>query len=237
MTTLVRFVIISILSIIGIKASKAQTKEAIVVFEKLKEVYAGEANYTLKMTYTMYRGYTGNQITEQYSGTLYKKGEIFQMKAMDMEALQFSEGQLKINHKTKTVYYSQLTQKMNNPADISQILQFYKPVSLKTQEGVNIIELDLKNQQIPLPFQKVMLHVHGEKNTLLKQELFFSKKIPFVTDSGTQEYDTARVEIEFSEIHNKDNHKVFSHYIVQKGASLVLADTYKEYKLINQTNQ
>ncbi len=237
MTTLIRFVIMTILLILGIKTSKAQTKEAIVALEKLQESYTKETNYDLEMTYTMYRGFAGNEITEQYAGTLYKKGDVFQMKAMNMEALQFPEGQLRIDHKSKTIYYSSLADKIDNPADISQILQFYKPVSLKTKEGVNIIEMDLKNRQIPLPFQKVILHVHGEKNTLLKQELFFAKKMPFATDSGEQEYDSARMEIEFLEAHSKgvDNRKGFFHYIIQKGTIMTLSNTYKEYTLINQT--
>lgn len=239
MTSLIRFVIIAILLTLGVKTSMAQTKETTVILEKLQESYTKEANYDLKMTYTMYRGFIGNAITEQYVGTLFKEGDVFKMKAMDMEALQFPEGQVRIDHKSKRVYYSSLADKIDNPADISQILQFYEPVSLKKQGGVNIVEMDLKNKQIPLPFQKVILHVHGENNTLLKQELFFSKKMPFVSDSGEQEYDSARMAIELSEVSSKDSDygKDFSYYIIKEGTSLALANTYKEYTLINQSNR
>lgn len=241
MATIVRYgIIIVFMLIAGINNSKAQTQaqEAIAVLEKLQRAYTKQSGYDIKMTYTMYRGYKGNEVTEKYNGTLYKNGDTFIMKALDMEALQFPEGQLRIDHKSKNIYYTKQSGKIENPTDISKILQFYKPVSLVNRQGINIIEMDIKSRQLPIPFQKVILHIHKEKNTLLKQELYFAQKMPFITTAGKEEYDAARVEIELKD--NTDGkpirQKKLSDYVIRQGNQLILADIYNTYTLIDQTN-
>ncbi|WP_024770282.1 hypothetical protein [Aquimarina macrocephali] len=239
MAIIVRYgIIIALVLIAGTNNGKAQTQEAIAVLEKLQRAYTKESGYDIKMTYTMYRGYTGSKVTEKYNGTLYKKGNTFIMKALDMEALQFPEGQLRIDHKSKNIYYVKQSGKIENPTDISKILQFYKPVSLVNRQGIDIIEMNVKSRQLQIPFQKVILHILKEKNTLLKQELYFAQKMPFITNEGKEEYDTARVEIELED--NTDTksirQKKLSDYVIRQGNQLMLTDIYSTYTLIDQTN-
>lgn len=219
----------------------AQTKsanDAVSILKTLQKKYDINSEYDLKMTYTMYRGLTGGTITEQYSGSLYKDKEVFMMKALDFELLQFKEGQIRIDHKSKKIQYSNELAPLENPTDLSKLLQIYKPVSLTEKNGIYKLDLELKSIQLSVPFRKITLLIDKQKNTLIKQILFLSNKLPFVTKEGKEEHDFARVEIDLSENKEKRNiaRKKITDFIVKAGNQIKLSSKYKNYTLTNPSN-
>lgn len=238
MISLYRYILMLTLQVtIGCYSCFSQ-KSAAAVLADFEKNYTTNDSYDLALVYTMYKGFTGHKITEQYKGSLYKEGTTFRMTAMENEVVQFDKKQLNIDHQTKQIYIRNKVKEVENPTHIVRLLQYYAPVTMQTKGDRYIIEMAIKNSQLPLPFQKMRLHIHKETKILLKQTLFFAQKQAFVTTDGN-ELDTARLEIEIEEqaLEKRVSPITLSDYVITENSGYIAADNYKNYNIIDQTNR
>ncbi|PKP12509.1 MAG: hypothetical protein CVU08_10145 [Bacteroidetes bacterium HGW-Bacteroidetes-3] len=216
----------------------AQLPSAKESIDKIEAYYKTVNPLNLELTYTMYKGVTGNQITESYKGSIYKNKTISSMKVLGSEVLQFSEVQLLIDNEQKTVIYKKNEHHFleKSPLDMSSFLAYYKEASAVIKEHHLVYEMILKNISIPVPYNRIVLYINMDTYAIEKQELYLSNKVPFFDKEGKQTDDIGRMEITFQSSSNpiKDAPKLQDYVLLKP--ELQLVQRYANYTIIDQTN-
>ena len=217
----------------------AQPPSALEAFTKIENYYKTVKKFNFQIEYKMFRGYSGNEVTESYKGSIYRYGDISQIKILGSEILQFPEAQLTINSENKTIRYNKISKDViqKSPVDVSTFLKFYKETSAKISGNILIYEMVLKNAQIPIPYNKIIIHVNKDTFEIEKQIFYFATKVPFVDESGDETLDSARMEISFKQ-NSFTTQKVpkLNDYVFVEGNNVRLAKAYQTYTIIDQTN-
>ena len=225
--------------LIGNQVVFAQQTKALEVLSNVEAYYKTKEVIDLEVEYKMYRGYTGDNLTESYTGFLYKNGEVLQMKILGSEIVQFPQAQITIDQENKTLYYNKVTddKPQNSPLDMSAFLTFYKEGSTRITGNNIIIELIKKNAKIPISYNKIILTVNKESYALEKQELYLATKVPFVDNEGNDMEDVGRIKVTFKTNPTPANKKLkLEDYVVlERNNKVLLAKPYKEYSIIDQT--
>ncbi|MFI0428879.1 hypothetical protein [Mariniflexile sp. HMF6888] len=227
------------LLVVGVLPMKAQQLKASETLAKVEAFYKTTKVFNLDVEYAMYKGYTGTHLTESYKGSMYKNGAVTQIKILGSEILQFPKAQLTLNEENKTMVYSPITEKtlQKSPLDMSSFLKFYKEVSSEVSGNTIIYELVVKNKQLPIPYNKIILHVNKDNYSIKKQVLYLSTKVPFVDENGEDTEDVGRMVITF-----KTNPtvvkvpKLQDYVILESNKKPRLVKAYTSYNLIDQSN-
>ncbi|MDO5981449.1 hypothetical protein [Flavivirga spongiicola] len=192
-----------VLLFLGSLEIQAQQPTAAESLAKVETYYKTAKTFNLQVKYNMYKGHTGNHLTESYEGTMTKNGAVSQIKILGSEIIQFPNAQLTINKANKTLVYNEISGKglKKSPLDVSTFLNYYKETSTKVSGNMLVHEMVLKNNQMPIPYNKIVIYINKANHQLVKQELYLSTKVPFVDDNGKDTEDVARMEISFK--HNK----------------------------------
>ncbi len=207
------------------------------ILEKVNAYYKTASTYNIQSTYTMYRGYTGNTITESYKSTMYKTDNVVGINALGAEVITFSNAQITINSTNKTILYTKGNNIKNNVIDVNALSKFYDQTSVK-EEGNNIIyEISLKQKALNIPYSKLIFHINKNDYSLIKQEFFFTSKLPFTNKKGERENDFGRMEIIYSSNPKllKNNIQLEDYLVINSNNEVSVTNTYKNYQLINQT--
>ncbi len=209
------------------------------VLEKVNNYYQTANSYNLESTYIMYRGYTGNTITESYKGTMYKKDGVKGMTALGSEVISFPNAQLTVNSTNKTIVYINNTSDIikDNVIDINKLSKFYDETAVKEEGGIIIYEISLKKEALNVPYNKLIFHVNKNDFSLIKQEFFFASKLPFTNKKGERENDLGRMEIIYNSNIKplKKNLKIEDYLVINSEDKVSLSKAYDDYQLINQT--
>lgn len=208
------------------------------VLEKVNNYYKTASTYNTQTTYTMYRGYTGNTVTESYKGTMYKKGDVKGVTALGAEVITFANAQITVNDTNKTlVYIKTATNSMKkNVIDVVNLSKFYDQTAMKEKGAILIFELSLKKKALNVPYNKLIFHVNKTDFSLVKQEYFFTSKLPFTNEKGEREHDLGRMEIRYN-ANSKPlkNMRIEDYLVIHPNNKVSLSKTYKNYQFINQT--
>ncbi|QXP58413.1 hypothetical protein [Olleya sp. HaHaR_3_96] len=220
-----------------VKLSQAQDFSE--VFQKVNNYYKTTNYYNIETTYTMYRGYTGKIITESYKGHMYKKKEVTGVTILGSEIITFPEGQITITDKSKSIIYinREKIALKNSIIDTHKLTKFYKQIAFKEDDNIAQYQFLLKNEVKNLPYNKLVFYINKSDNSILKQELFFTSKLPFTNKKGEREYDFGRMVIVYkvsNKLH-KNSIKIEDYLIIDSNNKVSLTKAYKDYQLINQT--
>ena len=226
--------------LIGFTATNAQQLSTTEVFKKVATYYETLNTYNFEVAYRMYKGHTGKQLTESYKASMYKNGNVMQLELLGAVILQFPNTQLTINDEHKTLIYTKIPDGAltKSPFDISKFLNLYESVSTRLKGNTLILEMTLKNSKIPMPYSKIIMHIDRMTYALKKQELFFSTKFAFVDKEGKKSEDVGRLEITFQSKSNPVNWnpKLEDYIVIKPNKKVNLANAYRLYTIIDQTN-
>ncbi|MEP1490173.1 MAG: hypothetical protein ABJK28_17270 [Algibacter sp.] len=229
-----------IILLCGYLSLYAQKPTASQTLTKIESYYKSLSEFNFEVEYKMYKGYEGNHITESYKGTMYKNGDVSQIKILGSEIIQFSDTQLTITNDNKTLIYNKISEDVihKSPMDVSSFLKFYKETNTEIKGNVLIHEMVIKNAQIPMPYNKIKVYVNKETSEIERQVLYLATKVPFVDENGKEAPDVGRMEISFKK-NPKSVSKVpeLNDYVILDSQNNVrLAKAFTAYTIINQTN-
>lgn len=220
--------------------TNAQQPTAVETLAKVETYYKTAKALNINVEYAMYMGHTGTYLTELYKGNIYKNNAVTQLKVLGSEVLQFSDVQITINNEDKTLIYNVSSNNglSKSPLDTSAFLNFYREVSTQVSGNTIIHELVLKNRQIPIPYNKIVIHLNKNDYSLKKQILYLSKKMPFVNKEGENIEDVGRMEITFQS--NPVTHikapELQDYVVLEANKKPRLSKAYTSYTIIDQTN-
>lgn len=218
---------------------KAQQQSVNETLKKVEKYYKNIKTFNLDLEYAMYKGYDGNKLTESYKGNIYKNDNITRLKILGSEILQFPKAQLTIIEENKTIIYKPINDnKLNNsPLDISSFLKYYNEVSSDVNNNTIIHELVLKNNQLPVPYNKILLHINKEDYSIKKQVLYLSTKVPFVDENGENSEDVGRMVITFkTSLSPIKTPKLQDYLVLESNKKIRLVKAYSSYSIIDQTS-
>ena len=229
-----------VLLFVGCLEVNAQQPTAAESLAKIETYYKTAKSFSIQVKYNMYKGHTGNHLTESYEGTMTKNGAVSQIKILGSEILQFPEAQLTINKDNKTLVYNEISGESlkKSPLDVSTFLKYYKETSTKVSGNMLIHEMVLKNNQMPIPYSKIVIYINKANYQLVKQELYLSTKVPFVDEKGKDTKDVARMEISFK--YNKKSMtktpRLKDYVQLEPNKKVRLTQAYAAYTIIAPTN-
>ena len=228
-------IIILLCCYLSVSAQKPIASETL---KKVETYYKSLKAFDFQMKYTMYKGYTGNHVTESYEGTMCKNGAVSQIKILGSEIVQFPDVQLILNKENKTLQYNKTSNHVNqkSPVDVSAFLNFYKETVTDIKDDTIIHEMVLKNTQVPIPYSKIVIYVNKNTYEIEKQILYLATKVPFVDEDGKETPDVGRMEISFKR--NSSTHKAprLNDYVLIHSDKVSLTKAYQDYTIIDQTN-
>ncbi|QKX04212.1 hypothetical protein HN014_04570 [Aquimarina sp. TRL1] len=210
------------------------------LLNKALAFYQSEEQYQVDMTYTMYQGLTGSKATESYQGSIIKNKAVSQIKMLNTDILQFPEGQLTINHTEKTVVYTipEISSIERQVVQLNTLMKNYTQGKTTEKGDVILCELTADSQSNQNPYSRVILHINKNTYRLEKQELFFSRLIPFVGDRGVKKLDHGRLIItfEYSEGVLSEGIDIKDYIVLKSSEDVFLTGDYQEYRLINRSH-
>ncbi|NMH85960.1 hypothetical protein [Flavivirga algicola] len=219
---------------------QAQLPAAAESLAKTEAYYKMAKTLSLQVTYSMYKGHTGNHLTESYKGTMHRNENVSRIRILGSEILQFPKVQLTINKDNKTLVYNKISDQglKKSPLDISIFLKYYKETSTRVRENMLIHEMVLKNNKMPIPYNKIVIYINRTNHQLIKQELYLSTKVPFVDENGKSTHDVARMEISFKHDEKIMNRvpKLNDYVLLESNKKVRLANAYAAYTIIDPTN-
>lgn len=235
------FIVCSIFLVLCIQFAKAQEVNAHMLLTKINDAYTSTDTIDLAIKFTMYKGYQGNEITEEYDGTYYKSSTVNHVNILNAEVLNVPEMRLVIDHENRTIECSKnsdFTLK-GSPIDVTTLVKYYKIKTSSLRGNTQIVELIAK-EQAALPYTKIVLHINLETNFLERQELFFSNKIPFVDANGKQTFNEARMMVSYRNMKNTATkiYDLHDYILIPAMAFEDIKPTqkYNDYKIIDSTN-
>ncbi|PKV51937.1 hypothetical protein ATE84_4037 [Aquimarina sp. MAR_2010_214] len=237
MKNIYKYIAILLCCIGGIQQGNAQNTDVKDLFDKVTQSYNDKKQYQIDVTYNMHRGLTGNTVTESYEGKIVKNNDFSLIKIMDSEILQFTEGQLNINHAAKTaIYMNSKSSPSNQLLNINSFLEYYDKTIVTEKNGVLICEMVSTKPNIQNQYGKVILHINKENYWIEKQELFFSKLIPFVDNNTTRKMDYGRLVIylKYRGLENSTAPVLKDYINVLSKQKITLAEQFHGYHLTHQ---
>jgi len=215
----------------------AQNQESIL--NKVFDYYKTAESYSYNCTYNMYRGFTGNIITESYKGTIFKDGNISRITALNSEILSYPNAQLTISNDSKLIIYikKRVDFVEKSPVDISLFLKYFEGNIVSQENNIIKYEMTLTKNNFQIPYQKVVFYINKTNYSLIRQELFFATKLPFKNAEGESVNDFGRMEIIFSpNNHSLKNIKKIEDFLIIEKDTIKLTKAYQNYQLIDQSN-
>lgn len=227
---------IALLIIVGSWSGVFCQSETDKTLQKVVDVYKNSKTYQIEVTYSMLRGLTGNHVTETYKGEVTKSGNVNQFSIMGSEIIQSPDMKLTLDHKNQIMMYAAQKDEaiQGSPVDISMLLEYFTLGVMREEKGILRYEM-ISNKKVPqFPYGKIVLHIDKASNYIKKQELFFSKLMPFKEGPATK-MDYARLVIDLDYPNNNPEEALLiSNYVVIDNGKLATTQKYQDYKLIEQ---
>jgi len=236
-----RYIIFVMCCFCFVQQISSQNENVKELLKTVAESYESKMTYKIDATYNMHRGFKGDKITESYQGTMVKNGDFSRFKVDGSEIIHFSGVQLSIDHGAKKVIYNKNAKNesvQNSPIDLTGFLEFYDRTLITEKNGILKCEMVTSKPNPQNPYGKVVLHIEKHSNLVIKQELFFSNKVPFVDkESNSRVMDTARLVIllDYSDLVTNEK-PILSDFITTSNKKVILTEQFKGYTVINQDN-
>lgn len=232
------FIILFQLLVLNIQAQEKTVKD---VLDKASHLYLSKKEYLVDMTFTMYRGVSGNNITETYKGTMAKKGAYTKNEVLDTKIYIFPEANITIDEKQKILNYTPLktNPQQKTPIDLSVFLEYFKQNKLQDSGKEWICEMVSEaNMFSQIPYGKVLIHINKSDYRITKQVLYFSRLIPFQKENSSDiEQDYGRLVIDLKHNWNPsiEEKKIEDFLVVKPNHKVQLHTAYATYQLVDQT--
>lgn len=221
--------------------AQAQKPSVNELLSKASNFYQKTNHYQVNMTFTMYRGITGGEKTESYTGTMEKNNEYTKNNILGTSVYRFPQAQLIVDNTQKKIVYTALETNaiQNSPVDLSAYMKYYDKSQVSEEGNYWVCELVAsQNMFSQLPYGKVLLYINKKDYSVTKQVLFFSNLIPFQgkEDSDIQQ-DYGRLHVNLLYDFNKKIEKKELAYFIKKVANnkMQLQKDFASYQLIDQT--
>ncbi|RED45638.1 hypothetical protein [Seonamhaeicola aphaedonensis] len=151
-----------------------------------------------KMTYTLFKSHTDNEVIEKMSGVSAKKKDTYYSKIGPTEFIFSPLLTLKISNPEKAVVISNPTFNENlfNVRITSKLLEHFNAQQVIDHEGFWECILDpITNDS---PYSKYIIHISKKDYRLLRQILYLSDPILYKDNNGNPFNEPQRLEIAFS---------------------------------------
>lgn len=219
----------------------AQQMDVKSVLEKTTDYYSNIKEYQIDMTFTMYRGITGDNITESYMGSVQKTKTCTVNTVLGVEVYQFPDVKLVVDTAKKNIIYSKSgASNGSGPIEIESLLNYYDKTKLNDGGKEWICEMVSTQKTFnQLPYGKVVLYINKKNYSVSKQVLYFSSLIPFKSKSGNEmEQDYGRLTIDLKNQPGKreTKNKLSDFIITSVDGKINVHKDYASYELINQTD-
>lgn len=215
-------------------------RDAHSLIKEVADAYQTLSAYDIKTTYRMFRGFSGDHLTESYTGQVLKKGDFVKFSLLGSEIVQDDRTQLVIDHESRQVIYSELVEKgiSNSPLNVSHYLKLFDKSSVYEKEGQIVCELATSMPSDQMPYGKVVFFVEKETYRMTRQVIYFSQMIPFVEENTSQRVmDTGRMEITFDYQNPSGSFASISDVLIfSEKNTPKLVNQYSTYQLINQAH-
>ncbi len=221
--------------------AQAQKPSVNELLSKASNFYLKTNQYQVKMTFTMYRGITGDKKTESYTGTMEKNNEYTKNSILGTSVYRFPQAQLIVDNNQKKIVYTTLETNtiQNSPVDLSAYIKDYDKSQVLEEGNQWVCELVAsQNTFSQLPYGKVLLYLSKKDYSVTKQVLFFSNLIPFQgKEESDIEQDYGRLHIDLLYDFNKKVEKTELAYFIKKTANnkIQLQKNFASYQLIDQS--
>lgn len=218
----------------------AQQKEQDYILSKMAEYYETKDNYVYELNYKMYRGYTKDSLTENYTSRIIKNGLRLKMSFLEYDLYVFPQVQLTIAKKEKVIYVNDVTIDLN-PANLSQttmaMRQFCEVTNFERKGKYALITLVPKIEDL-YPYNKIELKVNTKKYNVEEQNLFFVRKLAFEDMKGNRSLDNACLNISFKEEKNtlKNNLPDLNYFLKysKNNKEITITSNFKNFEVIDQ---
>jgi hypothetical protein len=221
----------------------AQERDIKDILDRASKFYTEQPQFKVDMTFTMYRGFYGENVTESYQGTMQKKGDFIKNTMLNTQVYQFPKAKIIIDEDGKTLTYTPMDtgRTLKAPIDLGVFLEYYQQSQVLDQGNEWVCEMVAERKNIgTIPYGKVVLHISKEDYHITRQELFFSQRVPFKSKNGSgTEQDFGRLVIDL--VHHKETavetRNLSDFIVVSNPKKLRLQGNYANYRLIDRTMQ
>ncbi|WP_282162859.1 hypothetical protein [Ulvibacterium marinum] len=236
-------IIVFLLGFLKATSVCAQEKDIKDILDRAGKFYMEQPQFKVDMTFTMYRGFYGKNVTERYQGIMQKKGDFIKNTMLNTLVYQFPKAKIIVDEDGKTLTYTPTDtgQALKTPIDLGVFLEYYQQSQVLDQGNKWVCEMVAERTTIgTIPYGKVVLHISKEDYHIMRQELFFSQRVPFKSKNGSgTEQDFGRLVIDLVHHRNAalETRNLSDFIAVSNSKELQLQGDYANYRLIDRTTQ
>lgn len=178
------------------------------VLNKAKSKLEGSVSYDC--TYTLFKGYSDNQIHTEYYGFSHRINENVYQKVNSNELVQTSEFALQVKQEEKSITISNPTESKEQNFDLNVLLSDVDHKTISENEDGFFIEIFYLASS-STPISKISLAISTSFD-INEMELFYRNAHNFSKDPQSVEYSLPRLRIKFTNISHKATftHEYFS---------------------------
>ncbi len=201
--------------------------------EKINRNYANLKAFELQMSYQLYKGYSGNEVLQTYSGNYIKNEVKAYRKIKSTEFIHFNKITLQVNHDEKLVILDNRLDAEFMEIDLKSALKQCQDIKLLKKEKGVLVTLVLKNET-DIPYSKVSLLVDNSY-WIKEMTFYYAAQMNFGTyQNKDMAYPKLRIQYEqFKKGTKKLDDLEISNFIDLGASKPALVGDYATYKLID----
>ena len=187
------------------------------------------------LDYTLYKGYTGKEVVEEYTSFFGKQKNSEYRIINGVELININKISLSINHNRKTITVSDYKAIKPMDFDLEKTLQFCEKIEVEIIKQGFIVSLILRDKT-DIPFNKLTLRL-DKKYWIKTIEMFYTSKINFSDSYFEKDLDYPRLSIAYKEIDknwkDKEGLLELDKYLSVVGSKLKLSKKLENYTLLD----
>jgi hypothetical protein len=207
------------------------------ILHKSDQFYQTNNLYEIKMTYNVFRGFTGSKVTETYEGFVQKKYKYSKTSMLDSDIVQYDKSVLIIDNQEKLISYEKFVDGRSYTPIILEIFEKdFKKTKVTDKGSFWYCEMINSQEVTQIPYGKVVFHINKTDYQITKQVLYFNSQIPFNVQGNKIEMDYGRIEIDLSLNGNPTIIEIpLEKYLdINEKGEIQLQEEYLGYELVEQ---
>jgi hypothetical protein len=206
-----------------------------IIFDTVEKKYNQMSYFSYTSTYNVYEENNRTKSIEKTTGLFLKKNKVSYQKVESNEIIDFGDYTFIADHENKLVSISKKDQETQF-ITLKSLLPLFKnrELLIKGENKICVLKAGKLNQ---LPYDKVEVHIDKKTNELKKQLFYFSGKKEYKQKGRKVIALNPVLEVSYSvrpKNDAKDNQLIAkTNYFSMQKNKIVLANKYKNYKLIN----
>jgi len=215
----------------------SQDKKAEVVLKEAVDYMEIQSQYTVEVSYKLFRGLTGTKVYEQYDGMMAKNEQKRYQRIANTEELMTPAHYIKLSHEDKQMYVGQLPDELDVTKlqwNVQMLLEYFELGTLEDKGSYYTIGLTAK-KEMASQIAKMYLDISKDSKQLLKQTMILGYYADFSVyeASGKSNPDAARLELSYANYSKEINTELFvlNRYFTQTDQAFVPGETYKDFEV------